>query len=164
MEEFKYCPMCASSLREEHIEGRNRLVCSECGWINYLNPLPVITCLVSNPQGDLLLIKRGVEPCQGCWALPGGFIERQETIQEAGRRELEEETGLKGEPGRLVGAHVHESPLYGSVVVLGMEFAITDGKITVGDDASDAKFFPRNELPEIPFKSHIALINEFLPA
>ncbi|MGB3111363.1 MAG: NUDIX hydrolase, partial [Candidatus Omnitrophota bacterium] len=101
MEDYKYCPMCASALRLSEADGRDRLNCPKCGWIDYRNPLPVVACLVSNDDGDLLLIKRGIEPCRGSWALPGGFIEAGETIQDAGERELFEETGLQGVPERL---------------------------------------------------------------
>ncbi|MBD3427287.1 MAG: NUDIX domain-containing protein [Candidatus Omnitrophica bacterium] len=161
MDDFKYCPMCRASLRKEHIDGRQRLVCEECGWINYKNPLPVVVCLVSDREGRVLLVKRGVEPCKGYWALPGGFIESGETIPEAGKRELLEETGISGNPGRLVGAHEHKSPLYGSILVLGMEFTADNRQITPGDDAAEAKFASAQDLPEIPFRSHISLIREF---
>ncbi len=161
MENFKYCPMCKASLEWNQIDGRDRLLCKECGWIDYKNPLPVVTCLVLNSKGELLLIKRGVEPAKDCWALPGGFIERQETPEEAGRRELKEETGLDGKVGRLVGVHMHESPRYGSVLVVGLEFIVENENISIGDDAVDARFYPKEELPIIPFLSHRKLIDKF---
>jgi ADP-ribose pyrophosphatase YjhB (NUDIX family) len=117
--------------------------------------------MVRNAKGEILLIKRGIEPCKGSWALPGGYVELDETIQSSGSRELEEETGLSGTPGRLVGIHMQESPTYGFVLVTGMEFIVKDGKLTAGDDAYDAAFFSSNSMPEIPFTSHRALIREF---
>ena len=153
--------MCATTLQTGEVEGRDRLNCPKCGWVDYRNPLPVVACLVSSDGGDLLLIKRNVEPCRGCWALPGGFIENDETIQDAGKRELFEETGLKGNPGRLVGAHVHESPMYGAILMVGLEYIIEGGELAPGDDASEAKFIPRAKLPEVPFASHRNLIEEF---
>lgn len=162
MEDFKFCPVCAAGLEKKKIEGRKRLACTSCGWINYLNPLPVISALVVNKRKELLLIKRGVEPSKGCWALPGGFMEIDETPIEAGKRELFEETGIKGSPGRLVGVMRHQSPMYGSILMVGFEFLIDDERITIGDDAMDAKFFPTEDLPEIPFESHRKLIQSFL--
>ncbi len=152
--------MCASVLQRDDIEGRSRLNCPKCKWINYRNPLPVIACLVTNKAGELLLIKRDLEPCKGKWALPGGFMEVDESLPEAGVRELSEETGLKGKPGRLIGAHTQESQMYGAVLMVGIEFIVEDEKIVPGDDASDAKFFPHKDLPEIPFISHRKLIEE----
>ncbi|MFQ5952014.1 MAG: NUDIX domain-containing protein [Candidatus Omnitrophota bacterium] len=161
MENYKFCPMCASGLKLGEIEGRDRLNCPKCGWIDYRNPLPVVACLVSSKKGELLLIKRNIEPCKGYWALPGGFIEADESIEEAGRRELLEETGLNGEAGRLVGAHVQESSMYGAVLMVGLEYTVEDEKTSPGDDAFEAKFIPRDQLPEIPFESHRRLIQEF---
>ncbi len=154
--------MCTSALETQQIEGRNRLTCPECGWINYRNPLPVASALVVNKKGELLLIKRGVEPAKGCWALPGGFIEVDETPEEAGERELFEETGIKGSPGRRVGVLRHDSPMYGSILIVGFEFIVESEEIAAGDDAMDARFFPTNELPEIPFEAHKKLIRVFL--
>lgn len=153
--------MCASALRLSEADGRDRLNCPKCGWIDYRNPLPVVACLVSNDDGDLLLIKRGIEPCRGSWALPGGFIEAGETIQDAGERELFEETGLQGVPERLVGVHVQESQLYGPILMVGIEYIPQGRELAPGDDASEAKFIPRGKLPEIPFESHHKLISEF---
>ncbi|MFH1552081.1 MAG: NUDIX hydrolase [Candidatus Omnitrophota bacterium] len=162
MKDYKFCPICgASGLESKKIEDRNRMICGKCGWIDYRNPIPVIACLVSNSKGELLLIKRNVEPSRGRWALPGGFIEVGETLQEAGCRELCEETGLESKPGRLVGAHMQKSQMYGFVLVVGMVFTVENEDIRPGDDAADAKFIPAEDIPDIPFISHRKLIEEF---
>lgn len=162
MKTFTYCPMCGVKLVSGFVDARHRLHCKKCGWINYRNPLPVVSCLVSDPKGDVLLIKRGIEPCIGSWALAGGFMEIDETPEEAGKRELEEETGLKGKPGRLIGVRVHESRLYGPVLVIGIEFTVKNFKLKCGDDAADAKFFKTKERPRIPFRSQEELLKEYL--
>ena len=162
MNNFKFCPLCGAPLKKEFIEGKDRGVCGRCRWISYKNPIPVVACLVMNRKNELLLIKRGVEPSKGCWALPGGFIESDETVREAGSRELKEETGLDGRPGRLVGVQMHQSPMYGPLVVIGIEFLIDGEEIAVGDDAEEACFVAQNNLPDIPFKSHRDLIQQYL--
>ncbi len=154
--------MCGIKLVSGFVDERHRLHCKKCSWINYRNPLPVVSCLVLDAKGDVLLIKRGIEPCIGSWALPGGFMEIDETPEEAGRRELEEETGLKGKPGRLIGVKVHESRLYGPVLVIGIEFKVKKFKLKVGDDAADARFFPRKKRPRIPFRSQEKLLKEYI--
>ncbi len=161
MDHYKYCPMCKTPLKWGDLEGRQRLYCGKCGWIKYCNPVPVAVCLVTNKKKELLLIKRGIDPCKGRWALPGGFVELDETIQEAGQRELHEETGLTGKAGRLIGLHMQKSRMYGYVLVAGIEFIIKNENITVGDDAADAKFFPGKKLPNIPFSSHHKLIEDY---
>lgn len=162
MRDFKYCPMCKASLEKKILEGRERRVCGGCGWIHYRNPLPVVSCLVLNKSGDILLIKRGIEPYKGHWALPGGFIEWNETIPDAGRRELFEETGVRGTPRDVVGLRIHESRMYGSILTIGMNFSIDSEDLRPGDDAEDAKFFPKEEIPEIPIASQRDLVSIFL--
>lgn len=160
MRKFKYCPKCAQELISRPVEGRDRQMCPSCGWINFLNPLPVAQCLVRNSRGELLLAKRGVEPYKGYWALPGGFVEIDESPEEAGRRELEEETGLRGEPGRMLGIHLQKSLVYGYVLVIGVEYIVEEEEPRAGDDVDEARFYSRDSLPEIPFRSHLALIDE----
>lgn len=162
MKHYEYCPMCKTPLKQGAIDGENRRFCGKCGWINYINPVPVVACLVSNSKGELLLMRRGVAPCRGKWALPGGFIEIAETPELAGKRELFEETGLKGKPGCLIGVYRQTSVTYGFVIVIGVEFIIVKSILTPGDDAMEAKFVSFNNLPKIPFKSHNNLIRDFL--
>lgn len=162
MKDYKYCPMCRSPLVEKLVEERHRLVCENCNWIYYKNPIPVIACMVTNKKGELLLVKRAIEPYKGEWSIPGGFMEFDETLPEAGSRELKEETGLEGRAGRFIGAHVQPSWMYGAVLVVGMEFLVEDETITPGDDAEEAEFMPMDALPDIPIESHLKLIEEYL--
>jgi len=159
---FKYCPICKELLEESFIEGKDRQHCKECGWIHYLNPVPVVSCLVSNGKGELLLIKRGIEPCLGAWALPGGYMEIDETSPEAGARELLEETGLDGIPGRLVGLSMEKSRIYGSILTIGIEYKVEKYDLNPGDDAEAAAFFDTKNLPKNPFKSQRELVEKFL--
>jgi len=154
--------MCAGKLTKGFPDGVNRLICRKCGWINYVNPLPVIASFVCNKKNEILLIKRKVEPSVGSWALPGGFIELNETPEKAGMRELFEETGIRADHGRLIGVELQKSRMYGYVLVIGMKFIAKSKKLIPGDDAMDAKFFPLKKLPKIPFKSHRLIIKRAL--
>src|SRR5258708_26491314 len=64
----------------------------------YPRPAMTVVCVVfgfDESELKVLLIERGLEPFKGRWALPGGFVRLEETLDEAARRELEEEAGLK---------------------------------------------------------------------
>jgi ADP-ribose pyrophosphatase YjhB (NUDIX family) len=153
-ERYKYCPVCAGTLKREPIEGYKRLQCLACGEIVYENPKSSVAILCRNDQNEILLVLRRVDPGAGLWCLPGGFIEMGETVQQAALRELKEETGLIAEIVRVVDAASKLNGYYGDVVVVAFEAKITGGVLCAGDDASDARFFPLNTLPTIAFGSH----------
>jgi len=68
-----------------------------------ITPLIAVDCVVLDPEERILLIRRGHEPFQGKYALPGGFVEVGETVEDACRRELMEETSVKLGKLTLVG-------------------------------------------------------------
>lgn len=68
-------------------------LCQQCGNSSYLNPIPVVVVLLPVDSG-VILIRRGIEPAKGTLTLPGGYMDINETWQEAGARELREETGI----------------------------------------------------------------------
>ena len=104
MQEYKYCPVCASPLQELQLdtEHRPRLVCAGCGHIFYLNPR-VVSGTLPVEDGKVWLLRRGIEPRAGYWTHPGGYQELDESTEEAAIRETLEEidcevaiTGLLG--------------------------------------------------------------------
>lgn len=64
-------------------------------WYEYPRPLVTVDAILISPQQSVLLIQRRSEPFKGKWALPGGFIELDESLEKSCRRELEEETGVR---------------------------------------------------------------------
>jgi 8-oxo-dGTP diphosphatase len=106
--------------------------------------------------GDLqvLLIRRGLQPFKGKWALPGGFVRVEETLEEAARRELEEETGLKE-------VFLEQLYTFGAVkrdprerVVSVAYYALTkpaDHTTVASTDAAEAEWFPVNAIPALAF-------------
>jgi 8-oxo-dGTP diphosphatase len=144
--EFNYCPVCGGKLQVDSIEGKNRKNCYSCGFIDYKNPLPCVS-IIAIKENKIVLIKRGIEPSKGSWALPSGFMESGEKPEETALRELYEETSLKGEVKDLLGVYSHDVEIYGSLVTIIILVRITEGYIKAGDDALDAKFFDFKEIP-----------------
>ena len=155
-----FCPLCGSCLRKKQIDGRKRIICRKCGWIYYKNPLPVVVCAAKDKKGKLLVVKRNLNPGINKWALPGGFVESDETPESACLRELEEETGLKGKVKRLIGVYNHKTKEYGSLLVIGYEVVIARGLLSLSNELKDAKFFNKKDLPVIPFSSHRKIIEK----
>jgi len=102
----RFCHQCGGPLRERLVEAedRPRLVCDQCGFIHYVNP-KIVVGAIPERAGRVLLMRRGIEPRYGAWTFPGGFMEIDETAEEAALREAEEEVGLSLKLGRLLGIY-----------------------------------------------------------
>ena len=85
-----------------HGDDRPRLVCPECRYVAYQNPLIVVGS-VPVWQDRILLCRRAIEPCRGLWTLPAGFMEEQETTSEGAIREALEEANATIEIDALLG-------------------------------------------------------------
>lgn len=160
MKQFKYCPNCTGLLEPSEIEGRTRLLCTGCGWINYINPVPTTACVVRDTEGKILLVKRAVEPELGKWSIPSGFMEIDETPEDACLRELEEETGLKGKISGLIGVYVEPNETYGAVLTIGYLVEEIGGRLAPGDDASDVRFTAIKDADSLPFESHRKILRD----
>lgn len=123
----------------------------------YPHPAVTVDCAVFGlDEGDLkiLLIQRDLEPFAGSWALPGGFVKMDESLDEAARRELEEETGVRriyieqfgafGGPGRDPRERVITVAYYAIVNLF-------EHHVKADTDARSAAWFPVDELPSLAF-------------
>ncbi|MEO8468440.1 MAG: NUDIX hydrolase [Chloroflexota bacterium] len=158
---IRFCSRCGTKLRLGAIDGedRHRSHCPGCGHIAYVNPRLVVTVLPIADDGKVILIRRGIEPGFGLWAQPGGFLEIDETVNEAAVREAMEETGLVVRPGDIVGFY---SRLEAAVVVLVFEASVIGGAPTLTTEATEIRSFDPGELPwpELAFKTtHWALVD-----
>lgn len=125
----------------------------------YEHPRPAVTvdCAVFGVDEEdlkVLLVQRGLEPFLGRWALPGGFVREDEGVDEAARRELEEETGLArvfleqlftfGAPGRDPRGRVISVAHYALV-------KLADHRVRAATDAREARWFPVRDTPPLAF-------------
>ncbi|MDA3792155.1 MAG: NUDIX hydrolase [Elusimicrobia bacterium] len=161
MRAYKFCPHCKAALKRKKEDGIDRLVCSGCGWINYLNPVPAVACIVKD-KDRILLVKRGVEPEKGKWSLPAGFMELGESPEEAVLRELKEEAGIDGKIKELIGVYAQPSKNYSTVLTVGYS-VLTSGRdddVVAGDDVTDAEFKEIEKAEDIPFVSHRRMLRD----
>ena len=164
MQKKIYCHYCGGRLSQKFMEGKNRLFCESCNKPIYENPVPASCIVVPNNKGNVLLVKRSVEPKKGYWCLPGGFMELGENPDQSALRELEEETGLSGRIDMLLGITSNVSPVYFTVLMMGYLVKDYTGTLKAGDDAADAAWFHPEELPEIAFESHLKFIRTYYAA
>jgi ADP-ribose pyrophosphatase YjhB (NUDIX family) len=141
-----YCSRCGSPLTLGEVPGehRERLVCGACGFIAYVNPRLVVTTLPLTDRGELVLLRRAIEPAYGTWAQPGGFLEADETAIQGAVRETLEETGLIVAPTSIVGLY---SQPRSAVVVAVYEATIIGGEAQVTDEALEVATFRPDALP-----------------
>jgi ADP-ribose pyrophosphatase YjhB (NUDIX family) len=143
---LKFCSRCGSALTFGAIPGedRERLACDTCGHIVYVNPRLVVTTFPITDAGEIVLIRRGIEPGKGAWAQPGGFLEVDETVHEAAIRETREETGLLVQPGEIIGLYTR---LEASVVTIAFEARIVGGTAAPTPEASEVVAFAPDRIP-----------------
>lgn len=151
--EYRYCPRCGAEVKLQNKEGRKRPVCSSCGHIIYVNPIPAAALVVIN-EGNILLTLRKVEPQKGQWCLPGGFLEWGESPEEGGKRELLEETGITAGSLSLLGVYASVTDVKVHVIVIAYQVITWSGVPVAGDDASDVRWFAINSIPPLAFSVH----------
>ena len=145
-----YCTACAGMLDES---GRHP-VCTGCGRVHHRDPKVGVGVVVLDDRRRLLLVRRGVGPGKGLWALPAGFVDAGEDPRAAAARETLEETGLQVTVGRVV--DVYPNPVAGrggASFFLAFEAEVVGGTLAAADDVTDAGFFGADELPELAFAS-----------
>ena len=110
----------------------------------------------------VLLIERGHEPFKGKWALPGGFIEMDETLEQACIRELEEETGLKVQQMTQFKTFdaIDRDPRHRTISVVHSVQLKEKQPVKGGDDAAHAKWFSIDNLPQLGF-DHDQILSAF---
>jgi 8-oxo-dGTP diphosphatase len=151
---LNYCSRCGAALRLGPLPGedRERLGCASCGFVAYVNPRLVVTTLPVTETGEVMLLRRGIEPGRGLWAQPGGFMEIDETVQQGAIRETLEETGLVVEPGDIVGLYTRPEA---AIVVIAFVARITGGAPRRTAEALEIRPFAPGAIPwsEIAFRT-----------
>lgn len=151
--QLNFCPTCGAPMMDRFVFGRTRRACSACGFIFFREPKLAVGALVEQ-AGQVLLVRRAVDPKRGYWCLPAGYVEYDEGPVEAVIREVKEETGVMIRVYELLAAYHVRSDPRGMGVILVYRAAPAGGKLAPGDDASEAAYFAPDELPrELAFAS-----------
>ncbi|HPJ97072.1 MAG TPA: NUDIX hydrolase [Syntrophales bacterium] len=137
----KQCPHCGGEL--------------EC----YRNPFPTVDIIIEIPSRGIVLIKRKNKPFG--WAIPGGFVDYGETLEEAAVREASEETGLEVELLRQW--HTYSDPKRDPRhhTITTVFIARADGEPVAADDAQEAAIFRADNLPEPLVFDHLDILQDY---
>ncbi len=127
----------------------------------YRNPMITVDGVLMI-DGQLVLIRRGRDPFKGLLALPGGFVDYGERVEEAILRELREETGMEGRIIDVIGIYsAPERDPRGHTISIVFHLAPSGGSLKAGDDADAVGLYDPSELPDLAF-DHGSILSEFL--
>jgi 8-oxo-dGTP diphosphatase len=119
--------------------------------------------VINKNTNEILLIKRLNEPYKDYWALPGGFVDENEDLEQAARRELFEETNVETSEMSQVGAFgkPNRDPRGHMVSIAYQTYLIENQIVKAKDDAKEIRWFSIKNLPELAF-DHLEIINSIL--
>ena len=136
------------------------ITCPRCGHgiVVYNNPVPTVDIIIEYNDGIVMIYRKN--PPEG-WALPGGFVDYGESLEDAAIREAREETGLEIRNLRMF--HVYSSPdrdPRGHTITT-VFIAVAHGELIPGDDAANAKVFALDNLPQDIAFDHASIIADY---
>jgi len=158
---INYCCTCAApiSLRIPAGDSLPRHVCDACGAIHYRNPRMVVGTLPVW-EDKVLLCRRAIEPRHGCWTLPAGFMENQESVDAAALRETREEACARVEIDALYTLisvpHINQVHMIYRARLLDLDFA-------PGEESLEVALFDEASIPwpEIAFRTVAMTLQHF---
>lgn len=157
---IKYCVLCGAQMELEERFGRNRPVCTTCGYIHFVEPKVAVAVLIDRDR-EVLLVQRVNQPQRGKWSLPAGFVDAGEDPKVAAVREVNEETGLHIRVTDLLDVLAGGEHPRGADIIIVYRGEIRGGRITAGDDAGAATFFRYDALPVLAFASTQRVIEDW---
>jgi 8-oxo-dGTP diphosphatase len=142
---YKFCPLCRGDFVKKKLihHEPERLVCKACDFVFYLDP-KLVACTIAQTSNGIVLQRRNKEPKKGYWVLPGGFVDRGETLEEAAIREFFEETGLQSQINCLLGNYSY--PGEANIIIV-YQSDITGGTIRPCHESMSIDEFKTDKIP-----------------
>lgn len=161
---FFYCPLCRGTLENRLIDKKCRLRCADCGSIIYENQAVGVAAIIFDQDSRILLGKRSRGQYRGLWCIPCGYLEYDEDVYEAVRRELKEETNFDIEVQGVYTVKSNNHDPNNRSVGIWFLARIVGGKMKPGDDLCEVGFFSFNDIPPLAFPTDDLVIKELQQA
>jgi ADP-ribose pyrophosphatase YjhB (NUDIX family) len=157
-----FCVNCGAPLVAREIEGRMHEACPNDDFVLWHDP-KVVTAVVVEAPGGVLLGRRAIEPGLGLWCLPGGFVNDDEGPLDAAVRECREEIGAAVEVMGLVGVYHIAKTNAPSMVGVGYRARLAEGeRPRPGSEMLELAVFALDSLPPLAFPSHGQILGDYL--
>jgi ADP-ribose pyrophosphatase YjhB (NUDIX family) len=163
--DYRFCPTCAGSLERRLLKQGDpeRLVCSRCGQVLYLDPKVAVGTIIRADDERLVLVRRAIEPGYGLWVFPGGYVDRGEEVTGAAIREAREEAGLDVQLEGLVNIYSYAPR---SLIVIVYAATILGGALCTDEECLEARLFAPADIPwdQLAFHSTTQALRDYLDA
>ena len=160
---YRFCPTCAGALEGRVLKAGDpeRLVCTKCGQVLYLDPKVAVGTIIRTEDEQLVLVRRAIEPGYGLWVFPGGYVDRGEEVTSAAVREAREEAGLEVELDGLVNIY---SYAHRSLIVIVYAARIVGGELCTDEECLEARLFRPADIPwdQLAFHSTTQALRDYL--
>ena len=140
----RFCTACGT---KRSIRTYYKKACPSCGLVAFDDPKVAVGVLATR-RGKLVLVQRDQEPHRGSWSFPSGFVDAGEGLEQAAIRETKEETGLDVRIQRQLGAFAAPGD---RVVFIAYAARVVAGRIAVGRECQDVRYFDPAALPPLAF-------------
>jgi 8-oxo-dGTP diphosphatase len=151
---YRFCPRCGGALERRLLKSTEpeRPVCTQCGFVFYIDPKIAVGTIIAINGGRLVLVRRAIEPGYGKWVFPGGYVDRGEPLTAAAIREAREECGLDVRLDGLV--NIYSYPGRAPVIVVYAATAI-GGTLCVDEECLESAEFDATSIPwnDLAFRS-----------
>jgi ADP-ribose pyrophosphatase YjhB (NUDIX family) len=153
LQNFRFCPVCGSPRWE--INNFKSKKCMDCGFNYYGNPSAAVAGFIQKEDGELLVCRRAHDPAKGMLDLPGGFVDMDESAEEALRREIREEVNLEITDIRYFQTQPNLYEYSGMVLhtldIFFLAKVVDLNGFSASDDVSEAFFLPLNTISPTDF-------------
>lgn len=160
--EYRFCPVCAGRLESRQLKPGDpeRLVCSACGFVYYLDPKIAVGTIIRTDDNRIVLVRRAIEPGYGLWVFPGGYVDRGEEITAAARREAKEESGLDIRLDGLINLYSYAGR---TPIIVVYAATIVGGQLCADDECLEARLFEAGAIPwtELAFRSTTEALQDY---